>query len=158
VLELLMLGGRSLPHAVMMMIPEAYADREDLPDHLKGFYAFHSCLMEPWDGPASVCFTNGTVVGATLDRNGLRPGRWTETKDGYVMLGSETGMLPVEPSDVVRLGRLAPGKLFLVDLEAGRIVEDHEVKEQVATAKPYGRWFEENVSWPSATARRTCAS
>jgi glutamate synthase domain-containing protein 2/glutamate synthase domain-containing protein 3 len=145
VLELLMLAGRSLPHAVMMMIPEAYADRDDLPDHLKGFYAFHSCLMEPWDGPASVCFTNGTVVGATLDRNGLRPGRWTETKDGYVMLGSETGMLPVKPEDVARLGRLAPGKLFLVDLEAGRIVEDHEVKEQVATQKPYGRWFGENV-------------
>jgi glutamate synthase domain-containing protein 2/glutamate synthase domain-containing protein 1/glutamate synthase domain-containing protein 3 len=145
VLELLMLAGRSLPHAAMMMIPEAYADRDDLPDHLKGFYAFHSCLMEPWDGPASVCFTNGTVVGATLDRNGLRPGRWTETKDGYVMLGSETGMLPVDPADIVRLGRLAPGKLFLVDLEAGRIVEDDEVKEQVATAQPYSRWFEENV-------------
>ncbi|MDX6732080.1 MAG: glutamate synthase large chain, partial [Baekduia sp.] len=145
VLELLMLAGRSLPHAAMMMIPEAYADRDDLPDHLKGFYAFHSCLMEPWDGPASVCFTDGTVVGATLDRNGLRPGRWTETKDGYIMLGSETGMLPVDPADIVRLGRLAPGKLFLVDLEAGRIVEDHEVKEQVATAEPYGRWFEENV-------------
>jgi glutamate synthase domain-containing protein 2/glutamate synthase domain-containing protein 1/glutamate synthase domain-containing protein 3 len=145
VLELLMLAGRSLPHAAMMMIPEAYADRDDLPDHLKGFYAFHSCLMEPWDGPASVCFTDGTVVGATLDRNGLRPGRWVETTDGYVMLGSETGMLPVAPGDVVRLGRLAPGKLFLVDLEAGRIVDDAEVKEQVATAQPYGRWFEENV-------------
>ncbi|HEX5925910.1 MAG TPA: glutamate synthase large subunit [Baekduia sp.] len=145
VLELLMLAGRSLPHAAMMMIPEAYADRDDLPDHLKGFYAFHSCLMEPWDGPASVCFTDGTVVGATLDRNGLRPGRWVETTDGYVMLGSETGMLPVSPGDVVRLGRLAPGKLFLVDLEAGRIVDDAEVKEQVATAEPYGRWFEENV-------------
>ena len=121
VLELLVLAGRSLPHAIMMMIPEAYADRDDLPDHLKGFYAFHSCLMEPWDGPASVCFTDGTVVGATLDRNGLRPGRWVETTDGYVMLGSETGMLPVAPGDVVRLGRLAPGKLFLVDLEAGRL-------------------------------------
>ncbi len=145
VLELLMLAGRSLPHAAMMMIPEAYADRDDLPDHLKGFYAFHSCLMEPWDGPASVCFTDGTVVGATLDRNGLRPGRWVETTDGYVMLGSETGMLPVAPGDVVRLGRLAPGKLFLVDLEAGRIVDDAEVKEQVATGQPYGRWFEENV-------------
>jgi glutamate synthase domain-containing protein 2/glutamate synthase domain-containing protein 1/glutamate synthase domain-containing protein 3 len=145
VLELLMLAGRSLPHAAMMMIPEAYADRDDLPDHLKGFYAFHSCLMEPWDGPASVCFTDGTVVGATLDRNGLRPGRWVETTDGYVMLGSETGMLPVAPGDVVRLGRLAPGKLFLVDLEAGRIVDDAEVKEQVATAQPFSRWFEENV-------------
>jgi glutamate synthase (NADPH/NADH) large chain/glutamate synthase (ferredoxin) len=145
VLELLMLAGRSLPHAAMMMIPEAYADRDDLPDHLKGFYAFHSCLMEPWDGPASVCFTDGTVVGATLDRNGLRPGRWAETKDGYVMLGSETGMLPLQPEEVVRLGRLAPGKLFLVDLEAGRIVPDAEVKEQVATQQPYGRWFEESV-------------
>src|SRR3981189_1826773 len=129
----------------MMMIPEAYIDREDLPDHLKGFYAFHSCLMEPWDGPASVCFTDGTVVGATLARNRLRPGRRGDTTDGYIMLGSETGMLPIRPEEVVRLGRLAPGKLFLVDLEAGRIVEDHEVKEQVATAKPYSRWFEENV-------------
>jgi len=145
VLELLMLAGRSLPHAAMMMIPEAYADRDDLPDYLKGFYAFHSCLMEPWDGPASVCFTDGTVVGATLDRNGLRPGRWCETKDGYVMLGSETGMLPVEPENIVRLGRLAPGKIFLVDLEQGRIVEDEEVKKSVATQRPYGAWFEENV-------------
>src|SRR3954467_11048906 len=145
VLELLMLAGRSLPHAAMMMIPEAYADRDDLPDHLKGFYAFHSCLMEPWDGPASVCFTDGTVVGATLDRNGLRPGRWAETKDGYVMLGSETGMLPVEPANVKRLGRLAPGKLFLVDLEQGRIVEDEEVKRTVATQQPYGEWYDRHV-------------
>ncbi|MFL5843984.1 MAG: glutamate synthase central domain-containing protein, partial [Solirubrobacteraceae bacterium] len=145
VLELLMLSGRSLPHAAMMMIPEAYADRDDLPDHLKGFYAFHSCLMEPWDGPAAVCFTDGRVVGATLDRNGLRPGRWCETKDGLVMLGSETGMLPVAPADVKRLGRLAPGKLFLVDLEEGRIVADEEVKEKVATQQPYGDWYRDNV-------------
>ena len=119
VLELLMLAGRSLPHAVMMMIPEAYQDRDDLSDELKGFYAFHSCLMEPWDGPAAVAFTNGRVVGATLDRNGLRPGRWVETKDGYVVLGSETGMLSVRPENVKRLGRLQPGKIFLVDLERG---------------------------------------
>ncbi|MEI2703404.1 MAG: glutamate synthase large subunit [Baekduia sp.] len=145
VLELLMLAGRSLPHAAMMMIPEAYAGRDDLSDELKGFYAFHSCLMEPWDGPASVCFTNGRVVGATLDRNGLRPGRWVQTTDGYVALGSETGMLPIEPEEVVALGRLAPGKLFLVDLEQGRIVEDGEVKAEVAGQQPYGRWFEENV-------------
>src|SRR3954447_9326777 len=145
VLELLMLAGRSLPHAAMMMIPEAYADRDDLPDHLKGFYAFHSCLMEPWDGPAAVAFTDGCVVGATLDRNGLRPGRWCETKDGWVMLGSETGMLQVDPANVKRLGRLAPGKLFLVDLEQGRIVEDEEVKKAVATQQPYGDWYEENV-------------
>ncbi len=180
VLELLMLAGRSLPHAAMMMIPEAYADRDDLPDHLKGFYAFHSCLMEPWDGPAAVCFTDGRVVGATLDRNGLRPGRWCETKDGLVMLGSETGMLPVEPADVKRLGRLAPGKLFLVDLEQGRIVEDDEVKREVATQpalrrvvraqrrplqRPRARARDDDrgraertcAGWRSATPRRTCA-
>src|SRR3954447_284335 len=145
VLELLMLAGRSLPHAAMMMIPEAYKDRDDLPDHLKGFYAFHSCLMEPWDGPAAVCFTDGRVVGATLDRNGLRPGRWCETKDGLVILGSETGMLRVDPANVKRLGRLAPGKLFLVDLEQGRIVEDEEVKKAVATQQPYGEWYARNV-------------
>src|SRR3954470_17759005 len=145
VLELLVLGGRSLPHAAMMMIPEAYRDRDDLPEHLKGFYAYHACLMEPWDGPASVCFTDGTVVGATLDRNGLRPGRWVETKDGHVILGSEAGMLPILPDNVKRLGRLAPGKLFLVDLEKGRIVEDGEVKRQVATQRPYGQWVADNV-------------
>jgi glutamate synthase (NADPH/NADH) large chain/glutamate synthase (ferredoxin) len=144
VLELLMLAGRSLPHAAMMMIPEAYQDRDDLSDELKGFYAFHSCLMEPWDGPAAVAFTNGRVVGATLDRNGLRPGRWVETKDGYVILGSEAGMLATPPSNVVRLGRLQPGKIFLVDLEQGRIVEDEEVKRTVSTQQPYGEWFDRN--------------
>jgi glutamate synthase domain-containing protein 2/glutamate synthase domain-containing protein 1/glutamate synthase domain-containing protein 3 len=145
VLELLMLGGRSLPHAAMMMIPEAYRNREDLPDYLKGFYAFHSCLMEPWDGPASVAFTDGRVVGATLDRNGLRPGRWVETTDGHVVLGSESGLLDVAPERVRRLGRLQPGKLFLVDLQRGRIVEDEEVKREVATHRPYGEWFERNA-------------
>ena len=142
VLELLMLAGRSLPHAAMMMIPEAYRNRDDLPDYLKGFYAFHSCLMEPWDGPASVAFTDGRVVGATLDRNGLRPGRWVETTDGYVVLGSESGLLDIPPEQVRRLGRLQPGKLFLVDLERGRIVEDEEVKREVATAQPYGEWYD----------------
>jgi glutamate synthase domain-containing protein 2/glutamate synthase domain-containing protein 1/glutamate synthase domain-containing protein 3 len=145
VLELLMLAGRSLPHAVMMMIPEAYQGRDDLSDELKGFYAYHSCLIEPWDGPAAVAFTNGRVVGATLDRNGLRPGRWVETKDGWVVLGSETGMLRVAPENVKRLGRLQPGKLFLVDLGQGRIVEDEEVKRDVSTQKPYGEWFRRNV-------------
>ena len=145
VLELLMLAGRSLPHAAMMMIPEAYRSREDLPEYLKGFYAFHSCLMEPWDGPASVAFTNGRVVGATLDRNGLRPGRWVETTDGHVVLGSEAGLLEIPPDQVRRLGRLQPGKLFLVDLERGRIVEDEEVKREVACAQPYGEWFERNA-------------
>ena len=145
VLELLMLAGRTPSHAAMMMIPEAYQGRDDLSDELKGFYAFHSCLMEPWDGPAAVAFTNGRVVGATLDRNGLRPGRWVETKDGWVVLGSETGMLDIEPGNVKRLGRLQPGKLFLVDLEQGRIVEDEEVKRDVSTRKPYADWFRRNV-------------
>ncbi|HEV2061871.1 MAG TPA: glutamate synthase large subunit [Solirubrobacteraceae bacterium] len=145
VLELLMLAGRSLPHAVMMMIPEAWQDRHDLPEDLKGFYAFHSCLMEPWDGPAAVAFTDGTLIGATLDRNGLRPGRWAQTKDGHVVLGSEAGLLPYEPHEIERLGRLQPGKLFLVDLERGRIVADDEVKHEVSTQQPYGQWFRENM-------------
>jgi glutamate synthase domain-containing protein 2/glutamate synthase domain-containing protein 1/glutamate synthase domain-containing protein 3 len=144
VLELLMLAGRTLPHAVMMMIPEAFREREDLPQELRGFYAFHSCLMEPWDGPASVAFTDGRVVGATLDRNGLRPGRWVETVDGLVVLGSECGLLDIAPERVLRLGRLQPGKLFLVDLERGRIVEDGEVKHEVSTRRPYGEWFVRN--------------
>src|ERR1700730_16248137 len=141
VLELLLLAGRSLPHAAMMMIPEAYRNRDDLPEYLKGFYAFHSCLMEPWDGPASVAFTDGRVVGATLDRNGLRPGRWVETTDGHVVLGSESGLLDIPPAEVRRLGRLQPGKLFLVDLERGRIVEDEEVKREVSTRRPYHEWY-----------------
>src|ERR1700730_594942 len=145
VLELLLLAGRSLQHAAMMMIPEAYRGREDLPEELKGFYAFHSCLMEPWDGPASVAFTDGRVVGATLDRNGLRPGRWVETTDGHVVLGSESGLLDIPPAQVRRLGRLQPGKLFLVDLERGRIVEDEEVKREVSTHRPYGEWFARNA-------------
>ena len=144
VLELLMLAGRSLPHSAMMMIPEAYRDRADLSPALKGFYAFHSCLLEPWDGPASVCFTDGRVVGATLDRNGLRPGRWVETKDGLVALGSEAGMLGIDPSNVKRLGRLQPGKIFLVDLEQGRIIEDEEVKQEVASKQPYELWYDNN--------------
>jgi glutamate synthase domain-containing protein 2/glutamate synthase domain-containing protein 1/glutamate synthase domain-containing protein 3 len=145
VLELLMLAGRSLPHAVMMMVPEAYRGRKDLPEELVGFYAFHSCLMEPWDGPAAVAFTDGRVVGATLDRNGLRPGRWALTKDGYVVLGSEIGLLDVPAEQIERLGRLQPGKLFLVDLEQGRIVEDSEIKHQIATQRPYGQWYAENA-------------
>src|SRR4029077_14424782 len=142
---LLLLAGRSLPHAAMMMIPEAYRNRDDLPEELKGFYAFHSCLMEPWDGPASVAFTDGRVIGATLDRNGLRPGRWVETTDGYVVLGSESGLLDIPPAEVKRLGRLQPGKLFLVDLLRGRIVEDEELKREIATRRPYGEWFARNA-------------
>ncbi len=145
VLELLVLAGRSLPHAVMMMVPEAWEERDDLPEHLRAFYAFHSCVMEPWDGPAAISFTDGRVIGATLDRNGLRPGRWTETHDGWVVLASEAGVLDEPPANVLRKGRLQPGKLFLVDLDEGRIVADEEVKERVATAKPYGDWYREGV-------------
>ncbi|HEX4116177.1 MAG TPA: glutamate synthase large subunit [Solirubrobacteraceae bacterium] len=145
VLELLLLAGRSLPHAVMMMIPEAYRARADLSEELKGFYAFHSCLMEPWDGPAAVAFTDGRVVGATLDRNGLRPGRWVLTKDGHVVLGSEAGLLDVPAEQVLRLGRLQPGKLFLVDLEQGCVVDDGDVKHRIATQKPYGEWYARNA-------------
>jgi glutamate synthase domain-containing protein 2/glutamate synthase domain-containing protein 1/glutamate synthase domain-containing protein 3 len=145
VLELLVLAGRSLPHAMMMMIPEAYDGREDMSDELRGFYAFHGCLTEPWDGPASISFTDGTVIGATLDRNGLRPGRWMETKDGWVVLASETGVLDEPPENVLRKGRLQPGHLFLVDLERGRIVEDEEIKREIAGQQPYGEWFEQGI-------------
>jgi glutamate synthase domain-containing protein 2/glutamate synthase domain-containing protein 1/glutamate synthase domain-containing protein 3 len=145
VLELLVLAGRPITHAVMMMVPEAYRDRTDLPPSVRGFYDYHSCVMEPWDGPAVVAFTDGRQVGATLDRNGLRPGRWVQTADGYVVLASETGVVKAEPSEIVRKGRLQPGKVFLVDLEQGRIVEDEEVKAQVAGQRPYAEWYAERV-------------
>jgi glutamate synthase domain-containing protein 2/glutamate synthase domain-containing protein 1/glutamate synthase domain-containing protein 3 len=141
VLELLTLAGRSLPHALMMMVPEAYAGR-DLSEDLRGFYRFHECLTEAWDGPAAMAFTDGTVIGATLDRNGLRPGRWLETEDGWVVLASEAGVLDIPASQVVRKGRLQPGRLFLVDLAQGRIVPDDEAKAEVAGRKPYGAWFD----------------
>jgi glutamate synthase domain-containing protein 2/glutamate synthase domain-containing protein 1/glutamate synthase domain-containing protein 3 len=145
VLELLVLAGRPITHAVMMMVPEAYRDRTDLPPAVRGFYDYHSCCMEPWDGPAVVAFTDGRQVGATLDRNGLRPGRWVQTADGYVVLASETGVVKAAPSEIVRKGRLQPGKVFLVDLEQGRIVEDEEVKAHVAAQRPYGEWHREHV-------------
>jgi glutamate synthase domain-containing protein 2/glutamate synthase domain-containing protein 1/glutamate synthase domain-containing protein 3 len=146
VLELLTLAGRSLPHALMMMVPEAYRDRDgELPSTIGGFYAYHSCLMEPWDGPAAIAFTDGRLVGATLDRNGLRPGRWLVRKDGLVVLGSEAGLLPTPPEQIERLGRLQPGKLFLIDLEQGRIIADNEIKHQIATQQPYGAWYDENT-------------
>ncbi len=145
VLELLVLGGRSVAHAVMMMIPEAYRTRTDLDPDVKGFYDFHSCLMEPWDGPAAVVFTDGRLAGAVLDRNGLRPGRWIQDTEGYVVLASETGVTTVAPEHIQRKGRLAPGKMFLLDLEEGRIVEDEEVKRRVACRKPYGEWYERSV-------------
>jgi glutamate synthase domain-containing protein 2/glutamate synthase domain-containing protein 1/glutamate synthase domain-containing protein 3 len=157
VLELLTLAGRSLPHAMMMMIPEAWDDRDDMAPDLRGFYAYHSCLMEPWDGPAAVAFTDGRVVGATLDRNGLRPGRWVETSDGWVVLASECGVMPIDERLIVRKGRLQPGNLFLVDLEQGRIVEDDEVKRTISTQQPYGHWYAQQAvefdDLPSAQPR-----
>ncbi|HEY2006067.1 MAG TPA: glutamate synthase large subunit [Solirubrobacteraceae bacterium] len=145
VLELLVLSGRSAPHAIMMMVPEAYRTRRDLDPDVKGFYDFHSCLMEPWDGPAAIAFTDGRMAGAVLDRNGLRPGRWVQDTEGYVVLASETGVMTVAPEHIQRKGRLAPGKLFLLDLEEGRIVEDQEVKRRVSRRKPYGEWYERSV-------------
>lgn len=146
VLELLHLTGRSLPHAVLMMIPEAWendATRAGTPEGAarKAFYQFHASLMEPWDGPADVAFSDGTVVGAVLDRNGLRPGRWSVTSDGLVVLGSESGMLDLDPATVVAKGRLQPGRMFLVDTAAGRIIGDDEIKGDLAAAAPYGEWL-----------------
>ncbi len=145
VLELLTLAGRSLPHAITMMVPEAYEGRDDVSPELAGFYAYHGCLTEAWDGPAALAFTDGRVIGATLDRNGLRPGRWLETRDGWVVLASETGVLDEPPAKVLRKGRLQPGKLFLVDLAQGRIVEDAEVKHELATRQPYAQWYEQEI-------------
>jgi len=141
VLELLHLGGRSLPHAVLMMIPEAWENHAEMDPARKAFYEFHSSFMEPWDGPACVTFTDGTVIGAVLDRNGLRPGRYWVTDDGLVVLASETGVLDLEPGRVVRKGRLQPGRMFLVDTEHGRIVSDDEVKSSLAAENPYDDWL-----------------
>jgi glutamate synthase domain-containing protein 2/glutamate synthase domain-containing protein 1/glutamate synthase domain-containing protein 3 len=145
VLELLVLAGRSVPHALMMLIPEAYSSREEISPAVKDFYHFNACMMEPWDGPAAVAFTDGRCVGAMLDRNGLRPGRWVLTKDGYAIMASESGVLPVEPENVERKGRLRPGKFFFIDLVDGRVVENGELKEAVATQQPYEKWCREQI-------------
>ncbi|MDF2829100.1 MAG: glutamate synthase large subunit, partial [Mycobacterium sp.] len=142
VLELLHLGGRSLPHAVLMMIPEAWERHESMDPARRAFYAYHSSLMEPWDGPAAVCFTDGTVIGAVLDRNGLRPSRIWITKDGLVVLASEAGVLDIDPADVVQKMRLQPGRMFLVDTAQGRIVSDEEIKADLAAQEPYQEWLD----------------
>ncbi|MFP4473736.1 MAG: glutamate synthase large subunit [Candidatus Omnitrophota bacterium] len=144
-LELLTLAGRSLPHAVMMMIPEAWSGHESMEQEKKDFYEYHSCLMEPWDGPASITFTDGRYIGAVLDRNGLRPSRFTVTKDDMVIMASETGVLPVDVENVDMKGRLQPGKMFLIDTEEGRIIDDKELKHTYAARQPYGKWLKENV-------------
>ncbi|MCY4726210.1 glutamate synthase large subunit [Nocardioides sp. STR2] len=141
VLELLHLAGRSLPHAVLMMIPEAWENHREMDAKRRAFYEFHSMLMEPWDGPACVVFTDGTQIGAVLDRNGLRPSRYWVTDDGLVVLASEVGVLDLDPATVVRKGRLQPGRMFLVDTEEHRIIEDEEVKSQLAAEQPYDEWL-----------------
>ena len=145
VLELLVLGGRSLPHAMMMMIPEPWANHESMSDEKKAFYEYHSCLMEPWDGPAAVAFTDGIRIGACLDRNGLRPSRYYVTKDDMVIMASEVGVLDVPPEKVLQKGRLQPGRMFLIDTEEGRIVADEEIKTKIATEQPYREWLEKNL-------------
>ncbi|MCO1656539.1 glutamate synthase large subunit [Pseudonocardia sp. S2-4] len=145
VLELLHLGGRSLPHAVLMMIPEAWENHAEMDAARRAFYEFHATLMEPWDGPALVTFTDGTVVGAVLDRNGLRPARYWVTDDGLVVLASEVGVLDVAPENVVRKGRLEPGRMFLVDTAAGRMIDDAEIKGALAAEHPYQEWVHAGV-------------
>src|SRR6266581_1466223 len=144
-LELLVLAGRSLPHAVMMMIPEPWTKHESMSDEKKAFYEYHSCLMEPWDGPASIAFTDGKKIGAVLDRNGLRPSRYYVTKDDLVIMASEVGVLGVAPEDVLLKGRLQPGRMFLIDTEEGRIVADEELKQKIATERPYRQWLDQHM-------------
>lgn len=141
-LELLTLAGRSLPHAMMMMIPEPWSGHESMGPEKQAFYEYHACLMEPWDGPASIAFTDGTMIGAVLDRNGLRPSRYYVTKDDRVIMASEAGVLPVAPDQVVKKGRLEPGRMFLVNMQEGRIVADQEIKQDIATAHPYQEWLD----------------
>ncbi|MCB5911783.1 glutamate synthase large subunit [Streptomyces pinistramenti] len=145
VLELLHLGGRSLPHSVLMMVPEAWENSPAMEPARRAFYQYHSTMMEPWDGPACVTFTDGTQVGAVLDRNGLRPGRYWVTDDGLVVLSSEVGVLDIDPAKVVRKGRLQPGRMFLVDTAEHRIIEDDEIKAQLAAEKPYQQWLDEGL-------------
>ncbi len=144
-LELLVLAGRSLPHAVMMMIPEPWTGDLTMSAAKRAFYEFHSCLMEPWDGPASIAFTDGRCIGAVLDRNGLRPSRYYVTKDDLVIMASEVGVVDIPPERVLRKGRLQPGRMFLVDLEQGRIIADEELKEGIAAEHPYAEWLRDNI-------------
>ncbi len=152
-LELLVRTGRSLAHSVMMMIPEAWQNHESMSDAKRAFYQFHSCMMEPWDGPASIAFTDGRQIGAVLDRNGLRPSRYLVTKGGMVVMASETGVLDIPPQEVAFKGRLQPGRMFLVDTVQGRIVDDEEIKEGMAARKPYRQWLKRQPGQPGGPAR-----
>jgi glutamate synthase (NADPH/NADH) large chain len=144
-LELLILAGRSPAHAMMMMIPEPWSGNEGMDDERRAFYQYHSCLMEPWDGPASIAFTDGVQMCAVLDRNGLRPSRFYVTKDGLVVMASEAGVLDIEPDNVLQKGRLQPGRMFVVDTAQGRIIEDEEIKKAIASAHPYRKWLNEHM-------------
>jgi glutamate synthase (NADPH) large chain len=143
-IELLVMGGRSLPHVMMMLIPEAWQENYLMPQWKKEFYQYHATVIEPWDGPASICFTDGKLVGATLDRNGLRPSRYCLTEDHRLIMSSEAGALPVDQSKVILKGRLQPGKMFIADLQQGRIISDEEIKKEICTRKPYGEWIDYN--------------
>ncbi|WP_221930777.1 glutamate synthase large subunit [Changchengzhania lutea] len=145
VVELLLMTGRSLPEVMMMLVPEAWEKNPAMSEAKKAFYEFNSCLMEPWDGPASIPFTDGNYIGAVLDRNGLRPSRYTVTKGGYVIMSSETGVIDIEPKNVEYHGRLEPGKMFLVDMNQGRIINDEEIKEEIASRHPYKKWLDDNL-------------
>jgi glutamate synthase (ferredoxin) len=144
-LELLVLAGRPLAHAMMMMIPEPWSGDQHMDEARRAFYQYHACLMEPWDGPAAIAFTDGRQIGAILDRNGLRPSRFCVTKDGLVVMASESGVLDIPPENILRKGRLQPGRLFLVDTEQGRIIEDEEIKQQLANERPYREWIKEHL-------------
>ena len=145
VVELLLMTGRSLPEVMMMLVPEAWEKHNSMDESRKAFYKYNSCIMEPWDGPASIPFTDGKYIGALLDRNGLRPSRYTVTKDGYVVMSSETGVVDIEPKNVLSHGRLEPGKIFLVDMEEGRIINDEEIKSQIVSKQPYKKWVNKNI-------------
>ena len=144
VIELLVHAGRSLPHVMMMLIPEAWDGNENMSREKKDFYEYHANLMEPWDGPASITFTDGKIIGATLDRNGLRPSRFVVTNDDHVIMASEVGVLDIDQSKVISKGRLQPGKMFIVDMEAGKIISDDDLKKKICSQKPYGEWLRAN--------------
>jgi glutamate synthase (NADPH/NADH) large chain len=141
-LELLTMAGYPISQAVMMMIPEPWEQHTTMDERRKAFYEYHAAMLEPWDGPASIVFTDGRQIGATLDRNGLRPARYCITDDDLVIMGSEAGVLPVPDSKIVRKWRLQPGKMFLIDLEQGRMIDDEELKANLANSKPYKQWIE----------------
>jgi glutamate synthase domain-containing protein 2/glutamate synthase domain-containing protein 1/glutamate synthase domain-containing protein 3 len=144
-LEFLCMGGRSLPHSVMMMVPEAWTNDEAMPDWKRSFYEYHACLMEPWDGPAAICFTDGSVIGAVLDRNGLRPGRYWVTDDDRMIYASESGVLEVPTENILYKGKMKPGRMLLVDTSKGRIIDDEELKKSIATSQPYRQWLDEQI-------------